>query len=36
MLGFAKSTVAKVIEKIARENKDLTVEEMIKMALKNL
>jgi len=36
MLGFAKSTVAKVIEKIARENKDLTVEEMIKMALKSL
>jgi len=36
MLGFAKSTVAKVIEKIARENKDLTVEEMIKRALKNL
>jgi len=36
MLGFAKSAVAKVIEKIARENKDLTVEEMIKMALKNL
>jgi len=36
MLGFAKSTVVKVIEKIARENKNLTVEEMIKMALKNL
>jgi holliday junction DNA helicase RuvA len=36
MLGFAKSAVAKVIEKIAREEKNLTVEEMIKRALKNL
>lgn len=36
MLGFAKSAVAKVIDKIAREEKDLTVEDMIKRALKNL
>jgi holliday junction DNA helicase RuvA len=36
MLGFAKSAVSKVLEKIVREGKDLTVEEMIKKALKNL
>jgi Holliday junction DNA helicase RuvA len=36
MLGFARSAVAKVIDKIAREEKDLTVEDMIKRALKNL
>jgi len=36
MLGFAKSTVLKVLEKIAREEKSLTVEDMIKRALKNL
>jgi holliday junction DNA helicase RuvA len=36
MLGFAKSAVSKVLEKIVREGKDLTVEEMIKRALKNL
>ena len=36
MLGFAKSAVSKVLDKIVREQKNLTVEEMIKMALKNL
>jgi Holliday junction DNA helicase RuvA len=36
MLGFAKSTVSKVIDKIVREEKSLTVEDMIKRALKNL
>jgi len=36
MLGFAKSVVSKVLEKIVREEKNLTVEDMIKRALKNL
>jgi Holliday junction DNA helicase RuvA len=36
MLGFAKSAVSKVLDKIVREEKSLTVEEMIKRALKNL
>jgi Holliday junction DNA helicase RuvA len=36
MLGFAKSTVSKVLDKIIREEKNLTVEDMIKRALKNL
>jgi len=36
MLGFAKSAVAKVIDKIVREEMNLTVEDMIKRALKNL
>jgi Holliday junction DNA helicase RuvA len=36
MLGFAKSAVSNVLEKIVREEKDLTVEDMIKRALKNL
>ncbi len=36
MLGFAKSAVAKVLDKIIREEKSLTVEDMIKRALKNL
>lgn len=36
MLGFAKSTVLKALDKIVREEKDLTVEDMIKRALKNL
>jgi len=36
MLGFAKSAVTKILDKIVRENKNLTVEEMIKGALKNL
>ena len=36
MLGFAKSAVSKVLDKIAREEKNLTVEDMIKRALKSL
>jgi Holliday junction DNA helicase RuvA len=36
MLGFAKSAVLKVLDKIVREEKNLTVEDMIKRALKNL
>lgn len=36
MLGFAKSAVAKVLDKIVREEKNLTVEDLIKKALKNL
>jgi len=36
MLGFAKSAVLKVLDKILREEKNLTVEDMIKRALKNL
>jgi Holliday junction DNA helicase RuvA len=36
MLGFAKSAVSKTLEKIVREEKNLTVEDMIKRALKNL
>lgn len=36
MLGFAKSAVSKVLDKIIREEKELTVEDMIKRALKNL
>lgn len=36
MLGFAKSAVTKVLDKIAREEKNLTVEDMIRRALKNL
>jgi Holliday junction DNA helicase RuvA len=36
MLGFAKSAVTKILDKIVRENKNQTVEEMIKGALKNL
>jgi Holliday junction DNA helicase RuvA len=36
MLGFAKSAVSKVLEKIIREEKNLTVEDLIKRALKNL
>jgi holliday junction DNA helicase RuvA len=36
MLGFAKSAVTKVLDKIVREEKKLTVEELIKKALKNL
>jgi Holliday junction DNA helicase RuvA len=36
MLGFARSAVAKVLEKIIREEKNLTVEDLIKRALKNL
>ena len=36
MLGFARSAVSKVLDKIVREEKNLTVEDMIKRALKNL
>jgi len=36
MLGFAKSTVLKVLDKIVREDRNLTVEDMIKSVLKNL
>jgi len=36
MLGFAKSVVFKVLDKIVREDKNLTVEDIIKRALKNL
>jgi holliday junction DNA helicase RuvA len=36
MLGFAKSAVTKVLDKIVRDEKNLTVEDMIKRALKNL
>ncbi len=36
MLGFAKSAVTKVLDKIVREEKNLTVEDIIRKALKNL
>jgi Holliday junction DNA helicase RuvA len=36
MLGFAKNAVSKVLDKIVRDEKNLTVEDMIKRALKNL
>jgi Holliday junction DNA helicase RuvA len=36
MLGFAKSAVSKILEKIVKDEKNLTVEDMIKRALKNL
>lgn len=36
MLGFAKSAVSKVLDKIVREEKNLTVEDIIRKALKNL
>jgi holliday junction DNA helicase RuvA len=36
MLGFAKGAVAKVLDKIVMEEKNLTVEDLIKRALKNL
>jgi Holliday junction DNA helicase RuvA len=36
MLGFAKSAVLRILDKIVREEKNLTVEDMIKKALKNL
>ena len=36
MLGFVKSAVTKVLDKIIREEQNLTVEDMIKRALKNL
>ena len=36
MLGFARSAVMKVLDKIIREERNLTVEDLIKKALKNL
>lgn len=36
MLGFAKSAVVKILDKIVREEKSLTVEDIIRKALKNL
>jgi len=36
MLGFARSAVVKVLDKITPEDKNLTVEDLIKRALKNL
>ncbi|NSW94494.1 MAG: Holliday junction branch migration protein RuvA [Bacteroidales bacterium] len=36
MLGFAKSAVTKVLDKILREEKNLSVEEIVKRALKSL
>ncbi len=36
MLGFAKNSVSKVLDKIVREEKNLTVEDLIKKSLKNL
>jgi holliday junction DNA helicase RuvA len=36
MLGFAKSAVSKVLDKITKEERNLTVEDMIKKALKNM
>ncbi|MCX6332722.1 MAG: Holliday junction branch migration protein RuvA [Bacteroidia bacterium] len=36
MLGFAKGAVAKVLDKIVRDERNLSVEDMIKKALKNL
>ncbi len=36
MLGFGKSAVLKVLDRIIREDKNLTVEDIIKKALKNL
>lgn len=36
MLGFARSAVSKVLDKIIRDEKNLTVEDLIKRALKNL
>lgn len=36
MLGFSKSAVLKVLDRIIREDKNLTVEDLIKKALKSL
>jgi len=36
MLGFARSAVIKVVDRLLSENKSLSVEELIKKALKNL
>lgn len=36
MLGFARGAVIKVLDRLMKENKNQTVEELIKNALKNL
>ncbi len=36
MLGFSKASVQKVLDKILREERDITVEELVKKALKRL
>ena len=36
MLGFSKASVQKVLDKILREERDITVEELVKKALKKL
>ena len=36
MLGFVKKEVEKVLDKITKDNKDLSVEDLVKKALKNL
>lgn len=36
MLGFAKNAVSKILDKLMKEEKNLTVEGLIKQALKNL
>jgi len=36
MLGFAKGAVGKVLDRIIREEKPGSVEDLIKLALKNL
>jgi Holliday junction resolvasome RuvABC DNA-binding subunit len=36
MLGFGKNAVLKVLDKIVKEEKGLSVEELIKKALKSL
>ncbi len=36
MLGFARSAVSKILDKISSEEKELSVEDLIKKALKNL
>jgi Holliday junction DNA helicase RuvA len=36
MLGFAKSAVAKVLDRILKDERNLSVEDLIKRALKNL
>ncbi|HHU34758.1 MAG TPA: Holliday junction branch migration protein RuvA, partial [Bacteroidetes bacterium] len=36
MLGFAKATVEKVLDNIVRKEKGLSVEDLIKRALKNM
>jgi Holliday junction DNA helicase RuvA len=36
MLGFAKSAVTKVLDKLVKEERNLTVEDLIRRALKNL